>query len=102
MRFENTVSGMLIGSAVLFNGIRVGEVTDLTLDPQNPNQVTATIAVAAGTPVRADTKASIDFQGLTGVAVVTLNGGDPASPLLTAERRRARRCWWPIRSPART
>jgi phospholipid/cholesterol/gamma-HCH transport system substrate-binding protein len=82
VQYENTVSGMLIGSAVLFNGIRVGEVTDLRLDPQNPSRITATIAVATGTPVRADTKASIDFQGLTGVAVVTLNGGDPASPML--------------------
>ena len=84
VRYENTVSGMLIGAAVLFNGIRVGEVTDLKLDSQNPNQVIATVAVATGTPIRADTKASIDFQGLTGVAVVTLNGGDPKSPLLAA------------------
>jgi phospholipid/cholesterol/gamma-HCH transport system substrate-binding protein len=83
VRYENSVSGMLIGSAVLFNGIRVGEVTDLRLDPQNPRQVTATIAVAASTPLRADTKASIDFQGLTGVAVVTLSGGEPGSPMLT-------------------
>ena len=82
VRYENTVSGMLVGAAVLFNGIRVGEVTDLKLDSQNPNQVIATVAVATGTPIRADTKASIDFQGLTGVAVVTLNGGDPQSPLL--------------------
>ena len=84
VRYENTVSGMLVGAAVLFNGIRVGEVTDLKLDSQNPNQVIATVAVATGTPIRADTKASIDFQGLTGVAVVTLNGGDPKSPLLAA------------------
>jgi len=84
VRYENTVSGMLVGAAVLFNGIRVGEVTDLKLDSQNPRQVMATVAVATGTPVRADTKASIDFQGLTGVAVVTLNGGEPQSPLLVA------------------
>jgi phospholipid/cholesterol/gamma-HCH transport system substrate-binding protein len=84
VRFENSVSGMLIGAAVLFNGIRVGEVTDLKLDPQNPNRITATIGVAADTPVRADTKAGIDFQGLTGVAVVTLNGGNPSAPPLTA------------------
>jgi len=82
VRYENSVSGMLVGAAVLFNGIRVGEVTELKLDPQKPREVTATIAVANGTPVRVDTKASLDFQGLTGVAVVTLNGGDPASPLL--------------------
>ena len=84
VRYENTVSGMLIGAAVLFNGIRVGEVTDLKLDPRNPNHILATVAVTTGTPVRADTKASIDFQGLTGVAVVTLTGGDPKAPLLAA------------------
>ena len=82
VRYENSVSGMLVGAAVLFNGIRVGEVTELQLDPQKPREVTATIAVAVGTPVRTDTKASIDFQGLTGIAVVTLNGGEPGSPLL--------------------
>ena len=75
IRFENTVSGLLTGAAVLFNGIRVGEVTALALDASNPNLVTATIAVAAGTPVRADTKVGLDFQGLTGVPVVTLQGG---------------------------
>jgi phospholipid/cholesterol/gamma-HCH transport system substrate-binding protein len=75
IHFENTVSGLLTGAAVLFNGIRVGEVTALELDASNPNRVTATIAVAANTPVRADTKVGLDFQGLTGVPVVALQGG---------------------------
>jgi phospholipid/cholesterol/gamma-HCH transport system substrate-binding protein len=75
IHFENTVSGLLTGAAVLFNGIRVGEVTALDLDGSNPNRVTATIAVAANAPVRADTKVGLDFQGLTGVPVVTLQGG---------------------------
>jgi phospholipid/cholesterol/gamma-HCH transport system substrate-binding protein len=75
IHFENTVSGLLTGAAVLFNGIRVGEVTALELDANDPNRVTATIAVAANTPVRADTKVGLDFQGLTGVPVVALQGG---------------------------
>jgi phospholipid/cholesterol/gamma-HCH transport system substrate-binding protein len=75
IRFENTVSGLLTGAAVLFNGIRVGEVTALELDARNPNLVMATVAVAAGTPVRADTKVGLDFQGLTGVPLVVLQGG---------------------------
>ena len=61
VRFENTVSGLLKGAAVLFNGIRVGEVTDLQLDTDNPRQITATIA-DGGTPVRADT-CRIGFPG---------------------------------------
>ena len=74
-QFQNTVSGLLKGSAVLFNGIRVGEVTELRLNDQDPRQVTAYIAVASDTPMRADTKVGIEFQGLMGSPVVSLSGG---------------------------
>jgi phospholipid/cholesterol/gamma-HCH transport system substrate-binding protein len=86
VRFENTVSGLLTGAAVLFNGIRVGEVTDLQLDPDDPRQVTATIAIVAGTPVRADTQAGLEFQGLTGVPVISLRGGAPEAARLTSSK----------------
>ncbi|MDU2928384.1 MlaD family protein, partial [Bradyrhizobium sp.] len=36
VQFEGSVPGLLVGAAVLFNGIRVGEVTDLVLAPDNP------------------------------------------------------------------
>jgi phospholipid/cholesterol/gamma-HCH transport system substrate-binding protein len=78
VRFEHTVSGLLKGAAVLFNGIRVGEVIDLQLNPDNPRQVTATIAVVSSTPVRADTHVGLDFQGLTGIPVIALEGGSSA------------------------
>ena len=84
VRYENTVSGLLKGSAVLFNGIRVGEVTDLQLDPDHPKQIMAIIEVERATPVRADTVAGIEFQGLTGAPVVSLRGGDAAAQALTA------------------
>lgn len=80
IRFENTVSGLLTGAGVLFNGIRVGEVTELRLDPDDARQVLATVAVAVGTPVRADTHVGLDFQGLTGVPVVALEGGTMKLP----------------------
>jgi phospholipid/cholesterol/gamma-HCH transport system substrate-binding protein len=83
VRFENTVSGLLTGAAVLFNGIRVGEVTGLRLDPDQPRQVIATIAVIATTPVRADTQAGLEYQGLTGVPVVSLLGGASSAPLVS-------------------
>ncbi|HEU0017947.1 MAG TPA: MlaD family protein [Methyloceanibacter sp.] len=85
LRFENSVSGLLVGSAVLFNGIRVGEVTALTLDPEHPQQVIATVGVDSATPVRSDTKVGIESQGLTGGAAVTLVGGDASSSPVTAE-----------------
>jgi phospholipid/cholesterol/gamma-HCH transport system substrate-binding protein len=55
VQFDGSVPGLLIGAGVLFNGIRVGEVTDLGLAPDNPRRVNATISVASTTPVRSDT-----------------------------------------------
>jgi len=75
VQFEGSVPGLLVGAAVLFNGIRVGEVSDLGLAPGKPRGVNATISVASTTPVRADTKVGLEFQGLTGVPVITLEGG---------------------------
>jgi phospholipid/cholesterol/gamma-HCH transport system substrate-binding protein len=75
VQFEGSVPGLLVGAAVLFNGIRVGEVTDLGLAPDSPRRVNATISVASTTPVRSDTKVGLEFQGLTGVPVIALEGG---------------------------
>ncbi len=81
IRYENTVSGLLEGSAVLFNGVRVGEVTALDLDAAAPSAVTATIAIDRGTPIGPDTKAGIEFQGLMGAPAVSLLGGSQVSAL---------------------
>lgn len=80
IRFDSPVSGLLVGSAVLFNGIRVGEVTDLRLTPANPKQVVATVGIDPAAPVRTDTIVGMDFQGLTGAPVILLSGGSAASP----------------------
>jgi phospholipid/cholesterol/gamma-HCH transport system substrate-binding protein len=85
IRFEGSVSGLLVGSSVLFNGIRVGEVTNLGLDAEHPEQVVATIAVDRGTPIRADTRVGIETQGLTGGAAVTLRGGSATADIVPAE-----------------
>jgi phospholipid/cholesterol/gamma-HCH transport system substrate-binding protein len=81
VQFEGPVPGLLRGSAVLFNGIRVGEVTELALNPDRPRQVEATIAVGRDTPMRADTTVGIEFQGLTGSPVIALAGGTSTAPL---------------------
>ena len=79
------MSGLLVGSAVLFNGIRIGEVSGLQLNPDNPRQVQATISIDRSAPVRADTAVTIDFQGLTGSPVIALTGGVSKSPLVAAK-----------------
>ena len=85
IRFEGSVSGLLVGSTVLFNGINVGEVTDLALNPEHPQQVIATVAVDRGTPIGTDTLVSIETQGLTGGAAVAMTGGSAAPPIAPGE-----------------
>jgi phospholipid/cholesterol/gamma-HCH transport system substrate-binding protein len=80
VRFEGSVSGLLVGAGVLFNGIRVGEVVGLGLAADHPRRVDVTIAVAETTPVRNDTRVGLDFQGLTGVPVISLEGGAAGAP----------------------
>src|SRR4051794_30511694 len=75
VQFDGSVPGLVVGAGVLFNGIRVGEVTDLGLAPETPRRVNATISVASTTPVRSDTKVGLEFQGLTGIPVIALEGG---------------------------
>jgi phospholipid/cholesterol/gamma-HCH transport system substrate-binding protein len=80
--FDGTVSGLRPGSSVLFNGLRVGEVTRLRVDPDQPRQVVATLAVDKDVVVRKDTSVGLEFQGLTGLAAVALRGGAATSPVL--------------------
>jgi phospholipid/cholesterol/gamma-HCH transport system substrate-binding protein len=82
--FGNSVSGLLNGSPVFFNGIRVGEVRQMGFRADNPAQLEAIVAVDPSTPLRTDTKVGLDFQGLTGVAVIMLSGGSADAPPLTA------------------
>ena len=84
LRFEGSVSGLLRGSAVLFNGIRVGEVARLDLNPADPRHVQATIAIDRSTPIRLDTRVTIDFQGLTGSPVIALAGGSSNQSLVSS------------------
>jgi phospholipid/cholesterol/gamma-HCH transport system substrate-binding protein len=82
--FDQPVSGLRTGAAVVFNGIRVGEVTELALSPDNPRQVIATISVSRNAPVRADTRVGVEYQGLTGIAALGMRGGQAGAPLTAA------------------
>ncbi|MGL4241178.1 MAG: MlaD family protein [Beijerinckiaceae bacterium] len=82
--FTGSVSGLSRGSVVRFNGLRVGEVTVIDLVPSDPSRVMAIIEVDRKTPVKADTRARLEYQGLTGQASVQLSGGTATAPPLTA------------------
>lgn len=73
--FDGPVRGLRPASEVRFNGIQVGEVTELGLNPDNPNQVIARVRIDAATPVKVDSIAQLEPQGLTGLAYLQISGG---------------------------
>ena len=77
-----SVAGLAPGSQVLFNGIKIGEVNTLRINPENPNEVEAMVSVDPSEPIKADTKASLGIQGLTGIAYIELKGGSANLPNL--------------------
>ncbi len=83
--FEGPVNGLSEGGEVRFNGIKVGEVTTLRLDRDNPNNVIAHIRIESQTPVRTDSIAQLNFQGITGVTFIQILAGNPESPLLVSQ-----------------
>ena len=78
--FEEAVSGLSRGSTVEFNGIRVGDVVDLRLDPDNPRNVFARVRVERNAPVRTDTQAMLMPVGITGTSLIRLSSGNAPSP----------------------
>lgn len=80
--FVGPVTGLSEGGEVHFNGIKVGEVTRLSLDPQDPSLVIAQVRLTAGVPVRTDSYATLEPLGITGVNFIQITGGSQSQPLL--------------------
>lgn len=76
--FDGAVTGLRTGANVNFNGIRIGEVASVKID--DPHTVVAMIRVERKAPVRKDTQIGLEFQGLTGIAAISMKGGDVSAP----------------------
>ena len=76
--FEGSASGLHNGGAVNFDGVQVGEVISLKLE--TPRKIVALTRVDNSAPIRKDTVVGLEFQGLTGVAAISLVGGAAAAP----------------------
>lgn len=83
--FYGPVRGLSEGGEVHFNGIRVGEVTDLNLDPDKGDQVIARIRVDGTTPIRVTSRAQLEPQGITGLNYIQITAGNPNSAILKTQ-----------------
>jgi phospholipid/cholesterol/gamma-HCH transport system substrate-binding protein len=79
-----SVSGLNLNAPVRYHGVDVGRVRAIMLSPGNVEEVRLTLDVERGTPVKADTVATLRSQGLTGIAFVELSAGRRDSPALHA------------------
>lgn len=83
--FSQAVSGLSSGSSVEYSGIKVGDVVQLWLEPDDPRKVRARIRVYGGTPIKTDTQARLALANITGSMVIQLHGGTPESPRLKGD-----------------
>lgn len=80
--FGGSVAGLRQGNTVLFNGIPVGQVTQLDLVPNKPNEVMVRVGIRNDVPVLADARAGLESQGLTGITAVSIRGGQAGAAAL--------------------
>jgi len=80
--FDGSVTGLQVDGTVRYRGVPVGRITDIRIDPNNIEKIRVTIEIDAATPVRTDTVASIELQGITGVTYILLKGGKQESAAL--------------------
>ena len=81
---DESVAGLNLNAPVKYNGVDVGKVRQIRLDPGNPERVNLLFAIERGTPIKEDTVAVLKTQGLTGIAYVELSGGARDAPPLRA------------------
>src|SRR5258706_10090533 len=84
IRFAESVSGMAEGDPVRFQGVDIGTVKSMAIDPEDPRLVPVDVRLRKETPVKTDTKASLKLKGITGVVFVELTGGSAEAKTLLA------------------
>src|SRR6266436_5494720 len=93
--FDGSASGLRKGGSVNFDGVQAGQILSIKLE--NPRKIVAMVMLDNSAPIRKDTAVGIEFQGLTGIAAISLVGGAAAAapvpldedgiPILTADLR---------------
>jgi len=85
VNFRNTsVQGLIIGSLVKYQGVEVGRVVRIRVNPTDLNSILVDIKIREGVVVKTDMTATMVYVGLTGQKYIEISGGTLASPNLAA------------------
>ncbi|MEO8249613.1 MAG: MlaD family protein [Burkholderiales bacterium] len=76
MSTREAVNGLQLQAPVRYRGIAIGKVTTLGFDPQNKGNALVRITVDENAPISTSTFATLNFQGVTGLAFVQLDDDD--------------------------
>jgi len=84
IHFTESVSGLALGDPVKYNGVDVGSVRAMSIDPADPRRVQIDVRLRKTTPIKTDTRASLQLKGITGAVYIELEGGSASAPALLA------------------
>jgi len=73
-----SVAGLGDASAVKFNGVNVGAITAIELDPNNPQRIWLTLKIETDVPITVSTRATLIMQGITGTTYLALTATTPS------------------------
>lgn len=85
---DETVSGLNVNSTVKYNGVGIGHVSNIRIDPDNSNRVELELQVLEGTPIKTDSEAKLAAQGITGLQYIEITGGSPDAELINPSKRK--------------
>ena len=85
IHFPESVSGLSLGDPVKYLGVDVGMVEAMTIKPDDPSRVEVDVKLRKDAQVRTDTRATLQFKGITGAYFIELNGGSAEAKYLVAE-----------------
>lgn len=80
--FQGSVTGLKNGAQVLYRGVPIGSVSSIAINPQDMEYVLVRVSINKSVPLYEDSIASLEMQGITGIAFVQIKGGNPESSLL--------------------
>src|SRR6266581_796942 len=80
----SSVAGLKVEAPVQYRGVHVGRVESIKIEPGVSGRINVRIGVQEDTPVTKSTYAQLGYQGVTGLAYVSLNDDGSSSELLKA------------------